>query len=111
MSDMGISLRELKPIVVTIPPGVTIADSIPLDSFVAAKYLISLFNTDEDVFKALEAFVTKESNEKISDTVFSKLGDSIAVSLNFKRVGSDLQLEVMNSELFSLILHFFRKII
>ena len=75
-----------------------VVDSLALDGFCGAKYLICIKNTIEDVHKICELLASRIKNDDVSDSICSKLGDSFGTTIKVQVIGSDVQLIVGNLE-------------
>lgn len=76
-------------------------DSLSSTKMLQAKYVITIYNVNEDKFKSFEMTVSRKEGT-VGDTVFNKIGDSIDYGINAIEVGPVVQLQVQNNELFNL---------
>ena len=85
--------------VVTIPTSGTVdVDTIDVGEVCAIKYVICLQGDGKT--QSSEFFVSAKGADFV-DTKYATLGDSLAVSVNFLKVGSDGVLRLVNSEAFA----------
>ncbi len=82
----------------TIPPGDSVdLDTLPLVEFSFTKYIIRLFNTAQAKHRGLELVASKKSGG-VSDQVYSTVGDSLDVDVNFTTAATDTLLRLANNE-------------
>ena len=75
---------------------------INLDILKAAKYVIAVYNDTETKIKAFELFLVNKYGT-LSDTIYSRLGDSLNVHVNAQVVSSEAVIEFDNKEAFDLV--------
>jgi hypothetical protein len=77
-------------------------ETLPLTSYRATKYLLEVFNTQEEKFKAVEVWASRKGANEIVSSVFSRLGDEISIEVNVKVESLSAVLSIVNLELFDL---------
>ena len=83
----------------TVDPSDTV-DFDPQDfaGFNCAKYVVCVTSPSA---RRIQEHVVVKTGADVSDQVYAKEGDTLAVSLNFAKVGSDVVLRAVNSEAFA----------
>lgn len=76
-------------------------DSINLSLFSSVKYIITVYNKDEQKIITKEITVNKVSDTKLKDIVFGKVGHDINHTITPTIVGSEMNLVFSNLESFS----------
>lgn len=75
-------------------------DQVSLTEFRGVKYYINLFNTTEGVFRSCEVSVLELGGGGIVDTLSSRLGDSFAFEINVQVVSGNIELVLVNNEVY-----------
>ena len=91
---------------VTVPSGQTIVvDTLPLTNFIGINYLVNLLGNSRN--KSFQLNVTKD-NSDVSDVLFSICGAQLAVSVNVNNNSGNMELQIINNELFDIDVDFTR---
>jgi hypothetical protein len=86
-----------------IPASSTLSvESLPLTRFRSTKYLIEVYNTVENKFKAIEFWAVRKGSGDVNSTVYGVLGDNIQIELNLDVSVADAVLSLVNLETFDL---------
>jgi hypothetical protein len=94
---------------IEVPAGQTIdVDTLALDTFRGAKYIISTYSVDDDVYASQEVLVTRRASDSLSWTRYAKVGDSINYSAQFVVSGTDVVHRFTNDESFNIIVSLYR---
>lgn len=72
----------------------------PLSDILSADYKVTFYDAGKTKFKSLNAKVTRQG-ATVCDCIYSIIGDTIKVYLNFVLVGSDVFLRLQNTETFA----------
>lgn len=81
--------------------GTSIVHELPENSARAIKYVFAFYNVAENKTKSFEFHLNKEGGN-IKTTVINKLGKQIRLSINADINSGQIEVEVINNELFEL---------
>lgn len=88
----------------------TVIDRQPQNSFISCKYIISIFNVANNLYSSLELSVSRSGVGSVVFNVTNQLGDVINISFTALIVGLNIEVSVINNELFNLEIKFDRHI-
>jgi hypothetical protein len=77
-------------------------DVIDFDDTASKLYVCEFSSAANDLYKSLQLFASREGTD-VTDTVFSILGNSLQVSVQFLKDGTETKLRVTNSEAFPVL--------
>jgi len=75
-------------------------DVVPLTNFNSTKYYIELRNAGNTLFKSFEVFCFRKGSSDVSDTIFARIGDALAIEANVYVSSGYVKLELVNNEAF-----------
>ena len=86
-----------------------IVDTLDVSTFRGIRYVFSVYNKTQDVTKMFDMSIVQESGG-IKEVVFGKIGSSIKINVSTSIVSSQLNLVVVNNELYTISVEFIRMI-
>ena len=101
---MGLSVSQnwAKTAASVSPSSTAILTTLPLASFRVKKFYIEAYSDAENKYKAMEMLATRKGAMGVNDTVYSRIGDPLNISLNLTVSGADVSLSVINNESFAI---------